>query len=265
MASGSLEYLRGGAWTKRLNAGWAAHCGVVAARLATEGFTGPATAIEGPLGLLHAYSDEPNANEAIAGLVESYQVMRVSIKPYACCRYNHGPIDCMLQLRRSVSDLDAIEDIRLGVLSGGYLLVADPIDQKRQPHNVVDAQFSAPFAAAVALVHGQAGLPQYTQATVDDSRIRSLMARVTCYTDPELDAVYPDQWPAAASIRLRSGAVLEAHQPYPLGEPENPLSTEALTAKFRQMVDVPWADEAIERIRALPAGSVPGVLALFRA
>src|SRR5712692_3861845 len=265
MASGSIEYLSGGAWTKRLNAGWAAHCGVVAARLATEGFTGPATAIEGPLGLLHAYSDEPNANEAIAGLVESYQVMRVSIKPYACCRYNHGPIDCMLQLRRSVSDLDAIEDIRLGVLSGGYLLVADPIDQKRQPHNVVDAQFSAPFAAAVALVHGQAGLPQYTQATVDDSRIRSLMARVTCYTDPELDAVYPDQWPAAASVRLRSGAVLEAHQPYPLGEPENPLSTEALTAKFRQMVDVPWADEAIERIRALPAGSVPGVLALFKA
>ena len=26
--------------------------------------------------------------------------MRVSIKPYACCRYNHGLIDCVLQLAR---------------------------------------------------------------------------------------------------------------------------------------------------------------------
>src|SRR5205085_9636761 len=90
MASGSLEYLSGGAWTKRLNAGWAAHCGVVAATLAAEGFTGPATVVEGPLGLLRGHSDEPLPAEATAGLGEAFQIMRVSIKPYACCRYNHG-------------------------------------------------------------------------------------------------------------------------------------------------------------------------------
>jgi 2-methylcitrate dehydratase PrpD len=264
MASGSLEYLSGGAWTKRLNAGWAAHCGVVAARLAAEDFTGPATAIEGSLGLLHAYTDKPLPAEAVAGLGSSYQVMRVSIKPYACCRYNHGPIDCMLQLRPDIPDLDDIESIRLGILSGGYVLVADPIERKREPANVVGAQFSAPFAAAVALVHGRAGLPEYSQANIDDPRVRSLMARTSCYKDPALDAVYPGQWPAAAQIRLRSGKVLEAHQPYPFGEPENPLSPEALADKFRQLVNQPWAAEAIQRVRALPQGTISRVLELFR-
>ena len=263
MASGSLEYLSGGAWIKRLNAGWAAHCGVVAARLASEGFTGPSTAVEGPLGLLHAYTDDPYPSEATAGLGQGHQVMKVSIKPYACCRYNHGLIDCMLELRDQVPDTEAIEEIRLGVLSGSYLLVADPIDQKRQPRNVVDAQFSAPFAAAAALVHGQAGLAEYTQASVDDPRVCFLMARAVCYRDAALDAVYPDHWPAAASIRLRSGELLEASQPYPLGEPENPVSPTALADKFRELVATSWADEAVRRIRALPSGSLAGVLELF--
>jgi 2-methylcitrate dehydratase PrpD len=264
MASGSLEYLSGGAWTKRLNAGWAAHCGVVAARLAAEGFTGPATAVEGPLGLLHAYTEKPYPSEATTALGDGYQVMKVSIKPYACCRYNHGLIDCVLQLRARVSSPGDVVEIRLGVLRGGYLLVADPIEHKRRPRNVVDAQFSAPFAAAVALVHGKAGLEEYTKPNVEDQTIRGLMARTTCFQDPELDAVYPEHWPAAASIRLRSGQLLEARQPFPLGEPENPVSPQAVASKFRAMIAAPWADEALGRIRALPSGSPAGVLELFR-
>ncbi|HEX6513048.1 MAG TPA: MmgE/PrpD family protein [Chloroflexota bacterium] len=264
MASGSLEYLTGGAWTKRLNAGWASHCGIVAAQLAAAGFTGPATALEGPLGLLHAYTDQPLPKEAVHGLGTNYQIMRASIKPYACCRYNHGPIDCILELRPAVADLESIEEIRLGILSGGYVLVAEPLEAKQRPRNVVDAQFSAPFAAAVALVHGRAGLPEYTQANIEDPHIHALMERTVCYRDPELDAVYPGQWPAAASIRLSSGAVLEARQPHPLGEPENPIPPQALEAKFRQLVAAGWADEAISRLRALPAGSIAELLEPFR-
>src|SRR5207302_4879023 len=95
LASGSLEYLAGGAWTKRLNPGWAGHAGITAARLAQAGFTGPVTVFEGRLGVLHAYSDAPIAERLLCDLgdLQSLQVMRVSIKPYACCRYNHGLID----------------------------------------------------------------------------------------------------------------------------------------------------------------------------
>src|SRR5258708_3510756 len=90
MASGSLEYLADGAWTKRLNPGWAGHAGITAAQLAQAGFSGPTSVFEGRLGVLHADRDAPLPERLLADLGQPLQVMRVSIKPYACCRYNHG-------------------------------------------------------------------------------------------------------------------------------------------------------------------------------
>src|SRR5207302_5923825 len=119
LAAGSLEYLSDGAWTKRLNAGWAGHAGITAAHLARSGFSGPATVFEGRLGVLHAYSDAPFPERLLADLGQPLQVTRVSIKPYACCRYNHGLIDCILQLSQVHRvQPGEIERIRLGVLSG---------------------------------------------------------------------------------------------------------------------------------------------------
>jgi 2-methylcitrate dehydratase PrpD len=260
MATGSLEYLADGAWTKRLNAGWAAHAGVVAAGLAAAGFTGPATALDGRLGLLHAYTDAPTPERLLANLGDPLQVMRVSIKPYACCRYNHGLIDCVLQLKREHGlRPEDVASLRLGVLSGGALLVADPIEAKRQPRNVVDAQFSAPFAAAVALVRGGAGLPEYDERNLADPEIRRLMAATDCYRDADLDVLYPRQWPAAAELRLRDGRVLSAHVPHATGEPENPVPREGLVDKF---VDLSGRDRsAAERILRLD--TLDDVTALF--
>src|SRR5437763_10246304 len=70
LASGSLEYLSDGAWTKRLNAGWAGHAGITAAQLAAAGFTGPSTVFEGRLGVLHAYTDAPLVDALLADLGE---------------------------------------------------------------------------------------------------------------------------------------------------------------------------------------------------
>ena len=33
------------------------------------------------------------------GLGDSFAIMRAGVKPYPCCRYNHGLIDCALALR----------------------------------------------------------------------------------------------------------------------------------------------------------------------
>jgi 2-methylcitrate dehydratase PrpD len=159
--------------------------------------------------------------------------MRVSIKPYACCRYNHGLIDCILRIARDNQfEPSDVEHIRLGVLSGGALLVADPIEQKRRPASTVDAQFSAPYAAAVALVYGTGGIDAYSPDKLHDPTVRDLMSRTTCFADPTLDAVYPQQWPAAAEIGLRDGRRLSTRIEFATGEPENPVRREALVEKF---------------------------------
>lgn len=236
MASGSLEYLADGAWTKRLNAGWAGHAGITAAYLARTGFTGPRTVFEGRLGVLHAYSDDAVPERLLSDLGRPLQVMRVSIKPYACCRYNHGLIDAALELRtRHGLAPDDIAEMRLGVLTGGAILVANPIEQKRDPRSTVDAQFSAPYAVAAAIVFGTGGLEAYTAERIGDPRVRELMARTACYTDPSLDGLYPDQWPAEVRVRTRDGRDLAASVPYALGEPENPVGRADLIAKFSSL------------------------------
>ncbi len=237
MASGSMEYLSDGSWTKRLTAGWAAHAGVMAAELAAAGFTGPASALEGRFGVLRAYTDAPRPHLLTEGLGESHQISRVAIKPYACCRYNHGLIDGTLKIRAEHDvDPSAVRRIRLGVLSAGAGLIAHPIEQKRAPGNPVEAQFSAPFATAIALVFGAAGAPEYRQRVIDDPRIRALMAITDCYTSADLDALYPDRWPAAVEIEMTDGRVYRTRVEYALGEPENPLSSDALRRKFRELV-----------------------------
>ncbi|MDQ6669170.1 MAG: MmgE/PrpD family protein [Chloroflexota bacterium] len=235
LASGSLEYLADGAWTKRLNPGWAGHAGITAARLARAGFTGPATVFEGRLGVLHAYTDAPIPERLLDGLGETnaLQVMRVSIKPYACCRYNHGLIDCVLQLAQERHiEPASVQRIRLGVLSGGALLVAEPIEQKRAPQGIVDAQFSAPYAAAAALVFGTGGIDAYSPEKLHDPNVRRLMALTDCYTDPALDVGYPREWPAAAEVHFEDGSMVSTRVEYATGEPENPVSRAALVEKF---------------------------------
>ncbi len=267
MASGSLEYLADGSWTKRLNPGWAAHAGIVAAELAAEGFTGPASAIEGKHGALRSFTDDAKPARLLADLGSPLQVMRVSIKPYGCCRYNHGLIDAVLQLRREHGlTLGSVASMTLHVLSAGAALVADPIELKRDPRNVVDAQFSAPYAAAVALVRGAAGLREFDEATIADPTVRSLMTRIDCVRDSELDAQYPQVWPAAVTVRLRDGRTLEARITHALGEPENPVPRAALVDRFVELTSHAMAEPAA-RARAaslLSLDTAPDFATTFR-
>jgi 2-methylcitrate dehydratase PrpD len=271
MASGSLAYLDDGSWTKRLNPGWAAHSGVVAAGLAFAGFTGPATALDGPHGLLRGYTDAPDPERLTEGLgTDPLQLMRVSLKPYGCCRYSHGLIDAVLALRaehfapdgRERTALTDIERIRLGVLSGGWPLIAEDLERKRHPRNTVDAQFSAPYAAAVALVHGRAGLREFEIGSADqatgelrmgDALMRALMERTECYRDASLDAEYPKSWRAAVEIHLKDGRVLRQRIEHALGEPEHPVSRTALVERFVDMLAPRREEPGFASLRETPA------------
>ncbi|MEE3005525.1 MAG: MmgE/PrpD family protein [Chloroflexota bacterium] len=99
--SGSLEYLAQGAWTKRLHPGWASHSGICAGLLAKAGFTGPTTILEGRDGFLAAYSGDPDPSLVLKDLSDDFLIARTSVKPHACCRWKHGPIDCLLDLNRT--------------------------------------------------------------------------------------------------------------------------------------------------------------------
>lgn len=257
MAAGSMAYLHDGAWTKRLHPGWACHAGIIAARLAASGFTGPSAILESRYGFLHAYSSNSDPAQLERRPGDELAIMRVSLKPYACCRYMHGPIDCLFDLtRRHRIDPLHITRVACGVLTGGRGLIADPIEQKRQVSNIVDAQFSMPYGAAVALLTGKAGLSVFTGEWIQHPAVRELMQKVDCYTSPELDDYYPTEWRASASITMDDGTRYDAHVRYALGDPHNPLSWEQLEARFHELVeplieDKRKREEIIEKVRGL--------------
>jgi 2-methylcitrate dehydratase PrpD len=257
-AAGSMEFLASGAETKRLHPGWAAHSGLIAALLAKEGLTGPATIVEGRFGFLHGYSDSPDLSRFLAGLGESFEVMRVSLKPHACCRYKQGPIDGILKIMKE-SRLRAqdVEQVKLGILEAGMPIISEPRELKYNPRTVVDAQFSMPFGAALALLYGKAGLDEYTEVNLGSPEIRELMSRVSCVADPELDKVYPRKWPASVEIITKAGEKLSARIDYPKGDPENPLSWEELIQKFNRLSAPVFSEgrraEIISRVRSLEA------------
>jgi 2-methylcitrate dehydratase PrpD len=248
-AAGSMEFLAQGAWTKRMHPGWAAHNGIIASLLAKKGFKGPSTILEGRDGFLHAYSPSSNHETVMEGLGRTWAITRTSIKPHSCCRYMQGPIDGILSIMKEngLGSAD-IGEVTLGILKAGFPIIAEPESKKRAPKSVVDAQFSMPFGAAVAILFGEASLDQFRQERVDDPRVKEIMKRVRCVEDSRLDPLFPKQWPASVQVQTKRGKSFTAWVEYPKGDPENALSWEELTAKFERLTVRVYTKERARKI-----------------
>lgn len=232
-ASGIMESAIDSTWTFRLHSGWAAHNGVIAALLARRGFTGASTVIEGDHGFLRCYSDGSDLSQVLAGLGDSYEIMETSTKSYSCCRYEHSSIDGILRIVREHNlKAEEIEEVICGILKAGWSIIAEPIELKRNPRTVEETMGSMPFGAAVAILYGNASGDEHTQENVDSPKVKELMAKVSCVQDPELEKVFPEQWPATVEIVTRDGRRFSTRVDYPKGDYKNPLSWDELIAKF---------------------------------
>lgn len=236
-SAGLLQFVHDGSHVKRLHPGWAAHSGIVAARLAQAGYTGPRGIFEGENGFFRAYSDRANVSLA-HGPWAPYgrELLDTAIKPHATCRYNQSPVDAVLRIVRE-QDLqpDDVAEIRAGLLGVAVRIVGDPIEFKRRPRSIVDAQFSAPFALAVAIVRRRAGIEEHTQETIDNEQIKTMMDKVSVSHCESLDAAYPERWPAVVTITTTDGRTFECQVDDPDGDPRNPMGWPAVIDKFESM------------------------------
>jgi 2-methylcitrate dehydratase PrpD len=233
--AGSLQFLANGAWTKRFQVGWAALNGLMAATLVREGFKGATEALEGKHGFMHAYAPNPTPERAIQDLGQVWELMHTAVKPYPSCRYGHAGIDAALALR-AANDIEPSEitAIRLGLPKAGMLLIGAPAAKKANPENVVDGQFSGPFVISAALATGAMGWDSY--ALLNDPMVRSLLPKVACEFDPEIEAEYPANMSGKLTIRARDQIFVQKIV-VPKGEPGNFLSEDELRAKFAGLTE----------------------------
>jgi 2-methylcitrate dehydratase PrpD len=237
MASGSLEFLTDGSWTKRLNAGHAASVGLRAAMLASAGFEGPATALEGPHGFAAQYGHGVAPDRTL--FLDFGAVAReTSIKFFPCCRYMHGGMDLLAEYRTENPDLDltTVSQIGVAVITAGRALVSDPPGRKLDIKTSVDAQFSMPFGAAACLSWGRVGPDVFENAAQHAAELLPLMRTVVCISEQEIDDLYPQQWAARVSITFNDGRRVTREEPAFLGSPANPASTQQLREKAQSLL-----------------------------
>lgn len=259
MGAGLIEANRTGGTVKPVHCGWAAHAGVTAAELARHGLTGPPTVFEGRFGFLQAYLGEDADTEALTRrLGEEWELPRIFFKPYPANHFTHAGIDAAIQLREEGLEIEEIEEIELGVATPTMRTIAQPEGEKARPKTGYAAKFSGPFTVATALLGGRGlgmSLDDFTDEAVRDPVKLGLASLVRCVADEECDRIFPNQFPAALRIRLKSGEEREARVSHNRGGPENPLSDEELETKFRtnagRVLPVGQVEELEEALRSL--------------
>jgi 2-methylcitrate dehydratase PrpD len=246
MASGLLEFLADGSATKRLHPGWAAHSGVMAARLAAHGATGPATVFEGRYGLYRAYLDraEVDLEPQLADLGERWETPRIAFKPYPACHYIHASLDATQELldEEPIAPED-VASITAISTEAGVSLVLEPLARKHEPASEYESKFSLPYSVASLLVRGRVDVATYTDAAIGDPDVLALAGKVD-YEVREYDT-FPRSFPGGIRIALRDGRTREAELRHQRGGPDNPMSAQDVREKFRANAEL-----------ALPAAEV---------
>jgi 2-methylcitrate dehydratase PrpD len=232
MASGIIEYLAEGAWTKRLHAGWAAQSGIRAALLGRAGFAGPRTVFEGVHGFFHGFAHTIDGDyEALIGdFGRRWVTETLAFKPYPCGTMTHPYIDCARRLAaRGIRAEDVVEMV-CEVGEGTVHRLWEPLATKQRPANGYAGKFSTPYCIAAGFVRGNVGLGDFSDAAVRDAAVVALAAKVRHQIDPENP--YPKEFTGHIRATLRDGAVVEERQSHMRGGAHEPLTRSDLDEKF---------------------------------
>jgi 2-methylcitrate dehydratase PrpD len=233
MASGIIEYLAEGTWTKRMHAGWAAQSGIRAALLAREGFVGPRTVFEGVHGLFHGFAHSTQGNyEALTGDFGARWVIEtLAFKPYPCGTMAHPFIDCAKKLSAQGIKPGDIREMVCETAEGIVHRLWEPLADKQRPNNGYAAKFSIPYLLATGLVRGDVGFEHFTEQTVHDPEVLAVAAKVKFVVDP--NNPYPNAFTGHIRATLNDSRVVEVRQPHFRGGASEPLTRQDIEAKFR--------------------------------
>lgn len=236
-ASGIRSYVRGGD-VKRIHPGLAARDGILAAMLGAKGHRSASDVLEGKEGFFHSFagddSDFADVDIFSAGGQQNarFAIADCYIKPHACCRHLHPPIDALIDILAE-QDLSPDEVASIHVATYGVAAPHGDIGWSA----MTTAQMSMPFALAVATEHRAVHLHHFDDAGRKDPAVLRHCAKVTVTVDDALDAAYPSKRPARVTVRTASGAEFTRQVDEPLGSATNPVPPAQLHAKFHALAD----------------------------
>lgn len=185
---GSFQSNVDGTLAVRMVQGWVAETGVDCAQLAQRGVTGPPNFIDGHYGYAHLYGrGRFDSAGAVQDLGDVWRLQRVVFKKYPSCGVTQGVTELALALVNEEglrAEQVAQAEVRLPPYA--HKLVGHAFRIGANPR--VDAQFSAGYCVANAIVRGASKLAHFAPAEVADAGVGRLIGRIAVVADPALDA-----------------------------------------------------------------------------
>jgi 2-methylcitrate dehydratase PrpD len=217
-----------GTMTKSFHPGRAAQNGLTAAFLASKNYTSSNQGIEAKEGWANALSTARDYREITDNLGKTYEISINTYKPFACGIVIHPTLDACIQLRNENKlAADQIERVELHVNR-----LVESLTGKKTPQTGLEGKFSVYYAAAVALIKGAAGEKQFSDTLVKEPQVVALRDRVTTIIEPNISSEK-----VRVVITLKDGRKLEKYVDNAIGSVKNPMSDQALEAKFADLAD----------------------------
>ena len=221
-----------GSMTKPYHAGRAAHAGVMAARLAEQGFTGASDALEHPKGLLKGISPAGRVDlisPAHAGREWRLPKDGLNIKKYPTCFATHRALDGILSLLDDHPiEPEQVRQVRVTTSRRNKSTL-----RFDRPDDAMQAKFSMPFAMAAAILTRRCSLLELSEDFLCRAGVPALMQRVEVLPDDIEDPRRPGEAPEdVVEVELHDGVVLRRAVDYARGGPERPLLPGELLGKF---------------------------------
>ena len=168
------------------------------------------------------------------GLGKIFAGTQASQKEYPCCHGQHASIEAALDLQKEYGiKFDDITEVTLHLSPQDYGLLANPLEKKQNPQNVMDTQFSLCWGIASALVYGEAGFRNFSTESLRDNRIKDLAYKVSPRIDMEM-AVYQGFPPATVDIKIKNGKTYSRRVDNAFGTVGNPMNLDDIAAKFQE-------------------------------
>jgi 2-methylcitrate dehydratase PrpD len=220
-----------GAMVKRLHAGHAAQMAVTGAYLARRGFTGIPNILEAPYGgFLSTLSGDPDLDQLTSGLGEVWVIRDVGFKPYPTAASVQSVLFGIdtLMTENGLRAAD-IRFVRIHCSTMAHRHCA----WSYAPAGVTAAQMNMLYTAAVMILDRAVGPAQFAEARLADQRILDIIGLLQVEPDEAYDhGGDASRHGARVEIVTQGGRAFHREVLNRPGSPANPMTTEALRAKF---------------------------------
>jgi 2-methylcitrate dehydratase PrpD len=222
-------------------AGMGARNGVLAATITQAGLTGVADVLDGTHNLFIALSTKPAPEEMVKDLGTRFYVTETAIKTFSVGYPNQSPLDALLTLRK---------ENKLTPDNVQSILVKLPTDSIGIVGSSAMPDVSCQHLMAVALVKGAVSfVDSHDPGLMKDRAIMAERDKVKVIGEQSLmDPSAPRG--AIVEVTMTDGKKVEHFTKFPPGTKENPLSTEQVATKTRDLITPVLGKEKSEKLIA---------------